>query len=213
MNILVIGSGGREHALVWKLCQSSQVKSIFCAPGNAGIARLAKCVPLKPTDIKGLLKFAEEEKIDLTVVGFEQPLVEGIVDVFEERGFKIFGPSKAAAQLEGSKVFSKNFMLRHHIPTAKYRSFASIEIDEAKKYINTIESPMVVKADGLAAGKGVLIINYIHEAEKEVKDILNGKFGAAGQKVVIEKFLKGIELSVFSITDGISYKMLPEAKD
>lgn len=214
MNILVIGSGGREHALVWKLCQSSQVKSIFCAPGNAGIAQLARCVPLKPTNIKGLLKFTEEEKIDLTVVGSEQPLVEGIVDVFEERGFKIFGPSKAAAQLEGSKVFSKNFMRRHHIPTAQYRSFASIEIDEAKKYINTIESPVVVKADGLAAGKGVLICRNQQEAALALDDIvINKAFGSAGNQIVVEEFLDGEEASLLVLTDGERFATLASAQD
>ena len=214
MNILVIGSGGREHALVWKLRQSPQVKTVFCAPGNAGIEHLAKCITLKPTDIKGLLKFAKEEKIDLTVVGSEQPLVEGIVDAFEERGLKIFGPSKAAAQLEGSKVFSKNFMLRHHIPTAKYRSFAATAIDEAKKYINVIEPPMVVKADGLAAGKGVLICKSRQEANLALDDIiLNKAFGSAGNRIVIEEFLNGEEASLFVLTDGEQFAILASAQD
>ncbi len=214
MNILVIGSGGREHALVWKLCQSPQVKSIFCAPGNAGIEHLAKCVPLKPTDIKGLLKFAKEEKIDLTVVGSEQPLVEGLVDAFEERGFKIFGPSKAAAQLEGSKVFSKKFMLRHYIPTAKYRSFAAAEINEAKKYINTIEPPLVVKADGLAAGKGVLICKNRQEAVVALNDIvINKAFGSAGNQIVVEEFLTGEEASLLVLTDGERFVTLASAQD
>ena len=214
MNILVIGSGGREHAIVWKLRQSPQVKKIFCAPGNAGIEQLAVCVPLKPTDFKGLMKFADEEKIDLTVVGSEQPLVEGIVDAFEERGFKIFGPSKAAAQLEGSKVFSKSFMLRHNIPTAKYRSFAAAEIDDAKKYINMIETPMVVKADGLAAGKGVLICKSRQEALRALDDIvLHRAFGAAGNQIVVEEFLKGEEASLFVLTDGEHFVMLASAQD
>jgi phosphoribosylamine--glycine ligase len=214
VNILVIGSGGREHALVWKLCQSPQVKSIFCAPGNAGIEHLAKCVPLKPTDIKGLLKFAKEEKIDLTVVGSEQPLVEGLVDAFEERGFKIFGPSKAAAQLEGSKVFSKKFMLRHYIPTAKYRSFAAAEINEAKKYINTIEPPLVVKADGLAAGKGVLICKNRQEAVVALNDIvINKAFGSAGNQIVVEEFLTGEEASLLVLTDGERFVTLASAQD
>ena len=214
MNILVIGSGGREHALVWKFRQSHKVETIFCAPGNAGIEQLAKCIPLKPTDIKGLLKFAKEEKIDLTVVGSEQPLVEGLVDAFEERGFKIFGPSKAAAQLEGSKVFSKNFMLRHHIPTAKYRSFAATAIDEAKKYVSTIESPMVVKADGLAAGKGVLICKSQQEAILALDDIILKKaFGSAGDQIVIEEFLNGEEASLFVLTDGERFALLASAQD
>jgi len=214
VNILVIGSGGREHALVWKLRQSPQVKTVFCASGNAGIEHLAKCVSLKPTDIKGLLKFAKEEKIDLTVVGSEQPLVEGIVDAFEERGFRIFGPSKAAAQLEGSKVFSKNFMLRHYIPTAKYQAFAATAIDEAKKYINVIEPPMVVKADGLAAGKGVLICKSRQEANLALDDIiLNKAFGSAGNRIVIEEFLNGEEASLFVLTDGEQFAILASAQD
>jgi phosphoribosylamine--glycine ligase len=214
VNILVIGSGGREHALVWKLRQSPNIKTVFCAPGNAGIEQLATCVPLKPTDIKGLLKFAKEKRIDLTIVGSEQPLVEGIVDAFEERGFKIFGPSKAAAQLEGSKVFSKNFMLRHHIPTAHYRSFAATAIDEAKKYINTIEPPMVVKADGLAAGKGVLICKSRQEATLALDDIvLHKAFGSAGNHIVVEEFLNGEEASLFVLTDGERFATLASAQD
>ena len=214
MKILVIGSGGREHALVWKLRQSPQVKTVYCAPGNAGIEYLATCVPLKPTDIKGLLKFVKEEQIDLTVVGSEQPLVEGIVDAFEERGFKIFGPSKAAAQLEGSKVFSKNFMLRHHIPSAHYKSFAASAIDEAKTYIHTIEPPMVVKADGLAAGKGVIICKNRQEASLALDDIvLHKAFGAAGDQFVIEEFLDGEEASLFVLTDGEEYAILASAQD
>ena len=214
MNILVIGSGGREHALIWKLHQSPQVQTLYCAPGNAGIAQLATCVPLKLTDIKGLLKFAKEQKIDLTVVGSEQPLVEGVVDAFEERGFKIFGPSKAAAQLEGSKVFSKNFMLRHHIPTAHYRSFAGTAIDEAKHYIAVIETPMVIKADGLAAGKGVLICKTRQEALLALDDIIVHKaFGAAGNQIVIEEFLQGEEASLFILTDGEQFALLASAQD
>jgi len=214
VKILVIGSGGREHALVWKLRQSPQVKTVYCAPGNAGIEYLATCVPLKPTDIKGLLKFVKEEQIDLTVVGSEQPLVEGIVDAFEERGFKIFGPSKAAAQLEGSKVFSKNFMLRHHIPSAHYKSFAASAIDEAKTYIHTIEPPMVVKADGLAAGKGVIICKNRQEASLALDDIvLHKAFGAAGDQFVIEEFLDGEEASLFVLTDGEEYAILASAQD
>jgi phosphoribosylamine--glycine ligase len=214
VNILVIGSGGREHALVWKLRQSPQVKTVFCAPGNAGIGHLATCVPLKSTDIKSLLKFAKEEKIDLTVVGPEQPLVGGIVDAFEECGFKIFGPSKAAAQLEGSKVFSKNFMLRHHIPTAKYRSFTGTAIDEAKNYINLIEPPIVVKVDGLAAGKGVLICKSRQEANLALDDIiLNKAFGSAGNQIVVEEFLNGEEASLFVLTDGEQFAILSSAQD
>jgi len=214
VNILVIGSGGREHALVWKLRQSPQVKTVFCAPGNAGIGHLATCVPLKPIDIKGLLKFAKEKKIDLTVVGSEQPLVEGIVDAFEERGLKIFGPSKAAAQLEGSKVFSKNFMLQHHIPTAKFRVFTAAAIDAAKEYINTIEPPMVLKVDGLAAGKGVLICKNRQDASLALDDIvLNNAFGSAGNQIVIEEFLNGEEASLFVLTDGARFTTLASAQD
>ena len=214
MNILVIGSGGREHALIWKLRQSPQVQTLYCAPGNAGIAQLATCVSLKLTDIKGLLKFAKEQTIDLTIVGSEQPLVEGVVDAFEERGFKIFGPSKAAAQLEGSKVFSKNFMLRHHIPTANYRSFAATEIEEAKHYIAMMELPMVIKADGLAAGKGVLICKTRQEALVALDDIIVHKaFGAAGNQIVIEEFLQGEEASLFILTDGEQFALLASAQD
>jgi phosphoribosylamine---glycine ligase len=195
MNILVIGSGGREHTLVWKLRQSPNVKTVFCAPGNVGIEPLATVVPLKSTDVKGLMKFVKEEKIDLTVVGPEQPLVDGIVDSFEERGFKIFGPSSLAAQLEGSKVFSKDFMVRHNIPTAKYRSFEATALNEAKKYIDTLDPPMVVKADGLASGKGVLIC-------KNRQD-----------RIVIEEFLMGEEASVFVLTDGDQFAILASAQD
>jgi phosphoribosylamine---glycine ligase len=214
VNILVIGSGGREHALIWKLRQSVQVKRMFCAPGNAGIENLATCVPLKSTDIRGLLKFAKEEKIDLTVVGSEQPLVEGIVDAFEEHGFHIFGPSKTAAQLEGSKVFSKDFMARHHIPTANYRSFTTPEIDEAKKYINAIEPPIVIKVDGLAAGKGVLICKSRQEAVLALEDMMLHKtFGSAGNQIVIEEFLDGEEASLFVLTDGEQFALLAPAQD
>jgi len=214
VNILVIGSGGREHALVWKLRQSVQVKKVFCAPGNAGIENLATCVPLNSTDIRGLLKFAKEKKIDLTVVGSEQPLVEGIVDAFEEHGFHIFGPSKAAAQLEGSKVFSKDFMSRHHIPTANYRSFTTPEIDEAKKYINAMEPPMVIKVDGLAAGKGVLIYKSRQEAALALEDMMLHKtFGSAGNQIVIEEFLDGEEASLFVLTDGEQFAILASAQD
>jgi phosphoribosylamine--glycine ligase len=214
MKLLVVGSGGREHALVWKLRQSPQVEKVFCAPGNAGIANLATCIPVKPTDMKGLLKFAQEEKIDLTVVGSEQPLVDGIVDVFEAQGMNIFGPSKAAAQLEGSKVFSKNFMLRHHIPTAAYRSFAATAVDDAKKYIATLEPPLVVKADGLAAGKGVLICKSHQEAALALDDIIvHRAFGAAGNHIVIEEFLEGEEASIFILTDGEHFALLASAQD
>ncbi len=214
MNILVIGSGGREHALIWKLRQSTLVKSIFCAPGNAGIELLATCVPLKPADMKGLMKFAKEKNIDLTVVGSEQPLVDGLVDVFEDRGLKIFGPGKLAAQLEGSKVFSKEFMTRHLIPTARYTSFPSAEFEEAKKYVSTLQPPLVVKADGLAAGKGVLICKTLQEAHLAIDEIaLNRTFGTAGNQMVIEEFLVGEEASVFILTDGERFAPLASAQD
>jgi len=214
MNILVIGSGGREHAIIWKLHQSPRVKTIFCVPGNAGIEQFATLVQLKPTDIKGLLKFAKEKKIDLTVVGSEQPLVEGLVDAFEENGLKVFGPSKSAAQLEGSKVFSKDFMRRYHIPTARYRNFTSAEYDTAKKYISTIDPPMVLKADGLAAGKGVIICKSRQEALIALDEIVLQKtFGNAGNKIVIEEFLVGEEASIFVLTDGERFVTLSSAQD
>jgi len=214
MNILVIGSGGREHALIWKLHQSPRVKTIFCVPGNAGIEQFATLVQLKPTDIKGLLKFAKGKKIDLTVVGSEQPLVEGLVDAFEENGLKVFGPSKSAAQLEGSKVFSKDFMMRYHIPTARYRNFTSAEYDAAKKYISTIDPPMVLKADGLAAGKGVIICKSRQEALIALDEIVLQKtFDDAGNRIVIEEFLVGEEASIFVLTDGERFATLSSAQD
>ncbi len=214
MNILVIGSGGREHAIIWKLHQSPRVKTIFCVPGNAGIEQFATLVQLKPTDIKGLLKFAKGKKIDLTVVGSEQPLVEGLVDAFEENGLKVFGPSKSAAQLEGSKVFSKDFMMRYHIPTARYRNFTSAEYDAAKKYISTIDPPMVLKADGLAAGKGVIICKSRQEALIALDEIVLQKtFDDAGNRIVIEEFLVGEEASIFVLTDGERFATLSSAQD
>jgi phosphoribosylamine--glycine ligase len=214
MNILVIGSGGREHALVWKLRESPLVKMIYCAPGNAGIEQLATLVPLKPTNIKGLLKFAKEKNIDLTVVGSEQPLIEGLVDSFEESGLKIFGPCKSAAQLEGSKVFSKDFMARYHIPTAHYRNFEATELDAAKNYINGLALPMVVKADGLAAGKGVIICTSRQEALIALDDIvLRRAFGDAGNRIVVEEFLVGEEASIFVLTDGEHFATLSSAQD
>jgi phosphoribosylamine---glycine ligase len=214
LNILVIGSGGREHALVWKLRQSPLVKKIFCAPGNAGIDQLAALVPVKPSDIKGLLKFAKEKKIDLTVVGSEQPLVEGLTDTFEKHGLKVFGPGKSAARLEGSKVFSKDFMAKNNIPTAKYRSFLAGEYEDAKKYVETLDLPVVVKADGLAAGKGVLICKSQQEARLALDDIvLNRIFGNAGDRIIVEEFLSGEEASVFVITDGERFAVLSSAQD
>ena len=214
MNILVLGSGGREHALVWKLRQSPLVKNIYCAPGNAGIGQIAELVSIKPTDSKGLLKFAKDANIDLTVVGSEQPLVEGVVDAFEEKGFKIFGPTKAAAQLEGSKAFSKDFMDRQRIPTAAYKNFSRGEVEQAKQYIQTMNEPIVVKADGLAAGKGVLICNSRQEAELAVDAVMTRRaFGSAGDHVVIEEYLHGEEASVFVLTDGEKFTILASAQD
>jgi phosphoribosylamine---glycine ligase len=214
MKILVLGSGGREHALIWKLHQSPSVEKIFCAPGNPGIEQFAASVPLQANDVRGLLKFAQEEKIDLTVVGPEQPLVDGIVDVFEQHGLKIFGPGKAAAQLEGSKVFSKDFMERHHIPTAKYRSFARTDMEQALAYIEHHPLPVVIKADGLAAGKGVLICNSLQEAKRALEELMQKNiFGTAGDRVVVEEFLTGEEASVFVLTDGDQFTVLAPAQD
>lgn len=214
MKVLVIGSGGREHALVWKLRQSSRVNALFCAPGNAGIGQLCTLVPIKPADIKGLLRFVREKEIDLTIVGPEQPLVEGIVDAFESQGRKIFGPTRFAAQLEGSKVFSKNFMMRNGIPTASYRCFSAHEDREAKKFIDTLDGPIVVKADGLAAGKGVLICESRQKAYEALEAIVHKKeFGSAGDQVVVEEFLSGEEASLFVLTDGDRFAVIAPAQD
>jgi phosphoribosylamine--glycine ligase len=214
MNILVVGSGGREHALVWKLSQSPQIKKIYCAPGNGGIAKLAELVPIQVTDITNLLKFAKNNNIDLTVVGPEQPLVKGIVDVFRKNGLKIFGPTQAAAQLEGSKVFAKEFMNRHSIPSARFRSFQRSELESAKKFLKELSSPYVIKADGLAAGKGVLICQTLADAITAVEDVfVHNEFGNAGDAIVIEEFLTGEEASIFVLTDGTHYALLPPAQD
>jgi len=217
MNILILGSGGREHALCWKLAQSKKVDRIFIGPGNAGTSVSGTNINLDPMNFLEVKKAVTDNKIDIVIVGPEAPLVEGIHDFFlSDKNLKnipVIGPDKVAAQLEGSKDFAKAFLTRHKIPTAAYKSFDKRNSEEAGAFLKTLSPPYVIKADGLAAGKGVLIIDNIEEAEKEVKDILGGKFGSAGQKVVIEQFLKGIELSVFIITDGKSYKLLPEAKD
>ena len=187
MKVLVIGSGGREHALVWKLNQSERVKTIYCAPGNAGIKKQATCVKIAANDIDALLAFAKKEKIDLTVVGPEDPLTAGIVDRFEEEGLRIFGPSAAAAELEGSKVFSKDFLKKYSIPSAAYKVF--VKPGAAKKFIDKIGAPCVVKADGLAAGKGVIVAQTKAEAKKAVDLIMKDKaFGAAGNKLIVEEF-------------------------
>ncbi|MBN2332653.1 MAG: phosphoribosylamine--glycine ligase [Deltaproteobacteria bacterium] len=201
MKILVVGGGGREHALIWKIAQSNKVSRIFCAPGNAGIAQLATCLPIKANDIDGLLKFALEEEISLTVVGPEKPLTEGIVDRFSEHNLKIFGPSKLAAEIEGSKTFCKNLLQQYNIPSGYFASFDNI--DDAIEYIYSKGAPIVVKADGLAAGKGVVVAQTVEEAEDAVHMIMRKKaFGEAGNRVVIEEFLEGEEASFLVFTDG-----------
>lgn len=214
MNVLVIGSGGREHAIVWKLKQSPKVKRIICAPGNAGIAGIAECVPVKTDDIEGLADFAITNKVDLTVVGNETPLVKGIVDLFEKKGLKIFGPSKAAAQVEGSKMFLKHFLKRHDIPTAEYRTFNQSEFEKAKRYVMDSFPPYVIKTDGLAAGKGVAICQTTDEAVEVLREYFEEKvFGDAGNNIVIEKFMSGEEASLFAMCDGENYVILSPAQD
>ncbi|MGL1932461.1 MAG: phosphoribosylamine--glycine ligase [Desulfotalea sp.] len=212
MKVLVIGSGGREHALVWKIKQSDRVTEVFCAPGNAGIADIATCINISPTDITGLLEFAKSEDIALTVVGPEMSLVAGVVDLFEENGLRIFGPSKDAAILEGSKVFTKDFLEKYSIPSAGYGVFN--DRDKAYAYIDEIGSPIVVKADGLAAGKGVIVATTVQEAKEAVDEILLEKaFGEAGNKIVIEEFLTGEEASFIAFTDGKTVLPLPTSQD
>jgi phosphoribosylamine---glycine ligase len=211
-NVLVIGSGGREHAIVWKLRQSRLVGDIFCAPGNAGTAQIAKNIDIKAEDISGLLKFARNNKIDLTVVGPEAPLVAGIVDEFEKASLKIFGPSRIAAQLEGSKIFSKQFMKDNGIPTADFKVFD--DANKAKDYAGKRSAPMVVKADGLAAGKGVIVCKSNTEAVEAIDRIMVKKvFGEAGNKILIEDFLSGEEASILTITDGKDYVTLLSSQD
>ena len=213
MNILVVGSGGREHAVVWKIAKSRKVKKIFCVPGNPGIANLAECVSkIKGEDINGLREFAIKEKIDLTIVGPELPLTLGIVDGFEDKGLKIFGPSKKAAEIEASKVFAKNLMQKYGIPTGGYKIFKDSK--EAKEYIKGHSLPLVVKADGLAAGKGVIICKTEEDALDAIKLIMEKKtFGKAGERIIIEDFLKGEEASFLAITDGKTVAPLPPCQD
>ena len=212
MKVLVIGSGGREHALVWKIARSPMVSEIFCAPGNAGIEEQAKLVNIKADNINGLLEFARGEKIDLTVVGPEVPLTLGIVDLFEEGGHKIFGPSKKAAELEASKAFTKDILKRYNIPTANYELFTSSQ--DARKYVKKQTFPVVIKADGLAAGKGVIICDSLENSYKAIDDILEKKvFGNAGRKVIIEEFLEGEEVSVLAFSDGNDILPLVPAQD
>ena len=217
MNVLVLGSGGREHAVSWKLSQSSQLEKLFIAPGNAGTAALGQNVDISPTDFDAVKKLVLENNISIVFVGPEAPLVEGIHDYFEAdpelKNVGVVGPKKEGAILEGSKDFSKEFMKRHNIPTAKYKSFTKDNLDAGYAFLESLKAPYVLKADGLAAGKGVLILDDLAEAKVELKNMTSGKFGDASATVVIEEFLDGIELSVFVITDGNSYKILPEAKD
>ena len=214
MNILIIGSGGREHALAWKLHQSRRVGQLFVAPGNGGTAKIATNVNIAPQNFEAIREFARQNNIRYIVVGPEQPLVEGIFDYFvEEEGIYVIGPSKAAAQLEGSKAFAKSFMSKYNIPTAPYRSFSSSQLKEAYDFLQTLKPPYVLKASGLAAGKGVVIVDDLDQARNEIRKMFEGKFGAAGRTVVIEQFLDGIELSVFVLIDGKNYTVLPTSKD
>lgn len=217
MNILILGSGGREHALAWKTAQSKRCDKLFIAPGNAGTMVLGKNVPIDVNDFEKLKAFALENDIRMIVVGPEDPLVNGIADAFKTdsatAGISVIGPSKAGAVLEGSKDFAKEFMKRHGIPTAAYATFDSATLEQGLKFLETLQPPYVLKADGLAAGKGVLILPTLEEARKELGEMLGGMFGEASRKVVIEEFLDGTECSVFVLTDGTNYKILPEAKD
>lgn len=217
MNILLLGSGGREHALAWKIAQSEKVENLFIAPGNAGTAGVGQNVAIKADDFESLKQFVADNGVDMVVVGPEDPLVKGIYDDFkaDERtaSVPVIGPSKAGAVLEGSKDFAKQFMKRHNIPTARYETFDGTTLDEGLKFLETLKAPYVLKADGLCAGKGVLILPTLDEAKKELREMLGGMFGNASARVVIEEFLSGIECSVFVLTDGKNYKVLPEAKD
>jgi phosphoribosylamine--glycine ligase len=217
MNILIIGSGGREHALAWKTAQSSRVEKLFIAPGNAGTAQVGTNVNITVNDFEKLGAFAVENRVEMVIVGPEDPLVRGIYDYFKNtRGLQhipVIGPSKEGAQLEGSKDFAKTFMKKNNIPTAAYLSVTAETFEQGCTFLGTLKPPYVLKADGLAAGKGVLIIGILEEAIEELRQMLGGKFGEASKKVVVEEYLSGIELSAFVITDGLSYRLLPEAKD
>jgi phosphoribosylamine--glycine ligase len=214
MNILVIGNGAREHCIIWKLKQNNKVEQIFCTIGNAGIRKIAKVISIKQEDIDALTNFAMENEIDLTVVGPEIPLSLGIVDEFSKNGLKIFGPSGNAARLETSKAFAKDFMKRHSIPTSDYRKFSSDEIIQTVEYLSKIKYPVVIKADGLAAGKGVIISEDFESAKKTITEIFDQRvFGKAGDVIVIEEFLSGKEASVFAVSDGKDYVILPPAQD
>ena len=217
MNILILGSGGREHAITWKLSHSTRSLKLFAAPGNPGTASIAVNLPVDPLDFNAVKRTVISNNIEMVIVGPEAPLVEGISDFFEAdpelSSVHVIGPGRKGAMLEGSKDFAKGFMIRHGIPTAAYETFTADRMGEAAAFLRKLDPPYVLKADGLAAGKGVVIINDYDEAVRELNAILEGRFGAAGNKVVIEEYLSGIELSAFVITDGISYKILPEAKD
>ena len=212
MKILVVGGGGREHAICWKLSNESDVEKIYCAPGNAGISNVAECIDIQDSDIENLLNFAKENQIDLTIVGPEIPLVSGIVDAFEKEGLKIFGPNKECAQLEGSKSFSKDFMIRHNLPTAKYKEYTNL--DEAISEIDSFGYPVVIKADGLAAGKGVVIPENREDAITTLKEMMSDKkFGNAGDKIVVEEFLNGIETSILAFVDNDTIVPMVSSKD
>lgn len=212
MKVLVVGSGGREHAICWKISKSDKVEKIYCAPGNAGIAQVAECVDIGAMDFEGLVSFAKDKKIDLTVVGMDDPLVGGIVDVFEKEGLRVFGPRKNAAILEGSKAFSKDLMKKYNIPTAAYETFTDAK--EAKSYLETAPFPIAIKADGLALGKGVFLCEDLEQANEAVDELmLNKMFGDSGNTIVIEEFMTGREVSVLSFVDGDTIKIMSSAMD
>ena len=217
MKILLLGSGGREHAIAWKLAQSQKLEKLYIAPGNAGTSEVGENVPLKADDFEGIRQFVLDKGVDMVVVGPEDPLVKGIYDYFKAdaqlKNIPVIGPSKQGAVLEGSKDFAKGFMQRHNIPTAAYQTFDGEHLQEGLAFLETLQPPYVLKADGLCAGKGVLILPTLDEARKELKEMLGGMFGSASSRVVIEEFMSGIECSVFVLTDGKNYKILPEAKD
>ena len=217
MRVLLLGSGGREHALAWKISQSPKIEKLYIAPGNAGTSEVGENVALAATDFEGIKAFVLAHDVNMVVVGPEDPLVKGIYDYFRDdeqlQGIPVIGPSKAGATLEGSKDFAKAFMMRHGIPTARYQTFTQETLDEGIAFLHTLQAPYVLKADGLCAGKGVLILPTLEEAEKELREMLGGMFGSASASVVIEEFLSGVECSVFVLTDGKNYKLLPEAKD
>ncbi|MDO4180629.1 MAG: phosphoribosylamine--glycine ligase [Bacteroidales bacterium] len=217
MKLLLLGSGGREHALAWKIAQSPRIEKLYIAPGNAGTSTVGENVAIKADDFAAIKEFVAKNAIDMVVVGPEDPLVKGIYDYFKNdealKAVPVIGPSKAGAVLEGSKEFAKGFMQRHHIPTAGYKSITAANLEEGLAFLETLQAPYVLKADGLCAGKGVLILPTLEEAKKELKEMLGGMFGDASATVVIEEFLSGIECSVFVLTDGKHYKILPEAKD